>query len=387
MNHFNVNIIALPLLLSSPLLHASDMDFARYFSTQNSQTPGCAVGVIQSNRLVDQYYVGQSSIKYQVSIDDKTVFDIGSVSKHMTAYLIMSLDAEGKLSQTQTLADFYKEGPDWFNSVTLSHLMNHQSGIPDYLNDEKAALYLMQRFKKNNAELYNALWGGMVDKAFMFSEIVEYSKQLNAPTFTPGTSISYSNTGYVLLADIIEKVTGDKFEEVIDRRIFTPLKMSSSQASGKNNFILEWKASSYYVDKYGNYAHSHSALPVQGDGGIHSTVPDMGKWIGHLIKPQYEDKARLKLLALSQGEHPTFAPYSGVSEFNIGDSKYVNGLLGNNVYDGEFYGHSGYSLDGMASEFWFSPQREIGYIQMCNYKYLRVPPMQQIIQYYITSSN
>ena len=157
MNHFNVNIIALPLLLSSPLLHASDMDFARYFSTQNSQTPGCAVGVIQSNRLVDQYYVGQSSIKYQVSIDDKTVFDIGSVSKHMTAYLIMSLDAEGKLSQTQTLADFYKEGPDWFNSVTLSHLMNHQSGIPDYLNDEKAALYLMQRFKKNNAELYNAL--------------------------------------------------------------------------------------------------------------------------------------------------------------------------------------------------------------------------------------
>ena len=386
MNKSRFPLLILPLLFTSTL-PAKEFDFSRYFSIQDNETPGCGIGVIKSNKLVDQYYVGQSSIKYQVPIDNKTVFDIGSVSKHMTAYLIMSLEVEGKLSQTQTLADYYKEGPDWFKDVTLSHLMNHQSGIPDYLNDEKAALYLMQRFKKNNAELNNALWGGMVDKAFMFSEIVEYSKQLNTPTFTPGSSISYSNTGYVLLADIIEKVMGDKFEEVIDRRIFTPLNMSSSQASGKNNFILEWKASSYYVDKYGNYAHSHSALPVQGDGGIQSTVPDMGKWIGHLIKPQYEDKARLKLLALSQGEHPTFTPSWGTNEFRMGDSKYVNGLIANNLYDGEFYSHSGYSLDGMVSEVWFSPQREVGYIQMCNYKYLRVPPMKQIIQYYITSSN
>ena len=385
MNKSRSPLLILPLLLSSTL-HAKEFDFSRYFSIQDKETPGCGIGVIKSNKLVDQYYVGQSSIKYQIPIDNKTVFDIGSVSKHMTAYVIMSLEIEGKLSQTQTLADFYKEGPDWFNSVTLSHLMNHQSGIPDYLNNEKAALYLMQRFKNNNAELHNALWGGMVDKAFMFSEIVEYSKQLNAPTFTPGTSISYSNTGYVLLADIIEKITGYKFEEVIERRIFTPLKMNSSQASGPNNFILEWKASSYYVDKYGNYAHSHSALPVQGDGGIQSTVPDMGKWIGHLIKPQYEDKARLKLLALSQGEHPIFTPYSGASEFKMGDSKYVNGLIANDLYDGEFYSHSGYSLDGMVTEFWFSPQQEIGYIQMCNYKYLRMPPMEKIVQHYIMQS-
>lgn len=212
MNHFSVNIIALPLLFSSPLLHASDMDFTRYFSTQNSQTPGCAVGVIQSNQLIEQHYVGQSNIRYQVPIDEKTVFDIASVSKHMTAYIIMGLESEGLLSRNQTLFDFYKDGPEWFKEVTLFHLLTHQSGIPDYLNDEKTARYFFQKLTDNTTEIDNALWGVMIGKDFLLSEVIDYSKQLKYPTFTPGTSISYSNTGYVLLAAIIEQVSHNSFE-------------------------------------------------------------------------------------------------------------------------------------------------------------------------------
>ncbi|XDF78903.1 serine hydrolase domain-containing protein [Aliivibrio fischeri] len=216
----------------------------------------------------------------------------------------------------------------------------------------------------------------------LVSEIVGFSKQLKSPTFTPGTSISYSNTGYVLLADIIEKVTNNKFEDEIASRIFIPLKMSNTQASMKDNFLINWKASSYYVDKYGNYAHSHTMLPSQGDGGIQSTVPDMAKWMEHLIKPKYADEAREKLLALSKGEYPAFTTYWGAVEFKMGDSKYVNGLIAKNLYGGEFYSHSGYSLDGMVTEFWFSPEREVGYIQMCNYKYLKMPPLNSIVQQY-----
>ncbi|MCE4934508.1 serine hydrolase domain-containing protein [Aliivibrio fischeri] len=381
MNRYTLSFISLPLLLSSAL-SAKDLNIGQYFTIQDNETPGCGVGIVQSDKLIEQLYVGQSNIRYQVPIDNKTVFDIGSVSKHMTAYIIMALESEGLLSQKQTLADFYKDGPDWFNNVTLFHLIHHQSGIPDYLNDTESALYLMKRLKTNYKELNTALWGGIVDKSYLFSEIVGFSKQLKSPTFTPGTSISYSNTGYVLLADIIEKVTNNKFEDEIASRIFIPLKMSNTQASTKDNFLINWKASSYYVDKYGNYAHSHTMLPSQGDGGIQSTVPDMAKWMEHLIKPKYADEAREKLLALSKGEYPAFTAYWGAVEFKMGGSKYVNGLIAKNLYGGEFYSHSGYSLDGMVTEFWFSPEREIGYIQMCNYKYLKMPPLNNIVQQY-----
>lgn len=383
MNHFNANIIALPLLFSSPLLHASDMDFARYFSTQNSQTPGCAVGVIQSNQLIEQHYVGQSNIRYQVPIDEKTVFDIASVSKHMTAYIIMGLESEGLLSRNQTLFDFYKDGPEWFKEVTLFHLLTHQSGIPDYLNDEKTARYFFQKLTDNTTEIDNALWGVMIGKDFLLSEVIDYSKQLKHPTFTPGTSISYSNTGYVLLAAIIEQVSHNSFEQEVDTRIFKPLRMNHSYVSTKDDFNIDWKATGYFIDKMGNYAYNHTMLVSLGDGGIQATLPDMAKWIGHLIEPKFEDKSRDKLLDFSKGEYPVFTPYWGVNEFRMGDSKYVNGLIANNLYNGEFYTHSGYALDDMVTEFWFSPDRKLGYIQMCNYPYFRIPPMNKVVQHYI----
>lgn len=383
MNHFNANIIVLPLLFSSSLLHANDMDFSRYFSTQGNQTPGCAVGVIQKNTLVTQFYVGQSNIRYQVPINDKTVFDIASISKHMTAYIIMGLEAEGVLSRDQTLFDFYNDGPEWFKGVTLSHLLTHQSGIPDYLNDEKTARYFFQKLTDNTTEISNALWGGMIGKDFLLSEVVDYSKQLKGPTFTPGTSISYSNTGYVLLAAIIEQSSKNSFEQEVENRIFKPLKMNNSYVSTKDDFSIDWKATGYFIDKRGNYTYNHTMLVSVGDGGIQSTLPDMAKWIGHLIEPQYKDKSRDKLLDFSEGEYPVFTPYWGVNEFRMGDSKYVNGLIATNLYDGEFYSHSGYALDDMVSELWFSPDRNLGYIQMCNYPYFRIPPMKQIVQHYI----
>ncbi|XDF76628.1 serine hydrolase [Aliivibrio fischeri] len=170
MNRYTLSFISLPLLLSSAL-SAKDLNLGQYFTIQDNETPGCGVGIVKSDKLIEQLYVGQSNIRYQVPIDNKTVFDIGSVSKHMTAYIIMALESEGQLSQKQTLADFYKDGPDWFNNVTLFHLIHHQSGIPDYLNDAESALYLMKRFKTNDKELNTALWGGMVDKSYLFQKL------------------------------------------------------------------------------------------------------------------------------------------------------------------------------------------------------------------------
>lgn len=381
MNYCHYGYIALSLLFTSAV-SATKTDLSHYFSLYDKDAPGCAVGVIQPDKLADQVYFGQSNIRYQIPIDNQTVFDIGSVSKHMTAYVIFSLESEGVLSRNQTLADFYKGGPDWFNQVTLLHLMNHQSGIPDYLNDSKTGLYFLQRFQKNTAEINNLLWGTMIDKTYLFSEIVDYSKALQSPVFAPGNSVSYSNTGYVLLADIIEKVTDNTFEKEIENRIFIPLKMTKSQASTVDNFIIDWKATGYFLDKKGNYAYRHSMLVTQGDGGIQSTLPDMAKWVAHLITAKYDDKARTALLNYKKSEYPRFTPYSGSYEFKMGDSTYAHGLIANELYNGDFYSHSGRSTDGMVTELWFSPTRKVGYLQMCNYMYLKMAPIKPMVQHY-----
>ncbi|WP_394134450.1 serine hydrolase [Aliivibrio fischeri] len=107
MNRYTLSFISLPLLLSSAL-SAKDLNLGQYFTIQDNETPGCGVGIVQSDKLIEQLYVGQSNIRYQVPIDNKTVFDIGSVSKHMTAYIIMALESEGNYLKNKRWQTFIK---------------------------------------------------------------------------------------------------------------------------------------------------------------------------------------------------------------------------------------------------------------------------------------
>ena len=124
------------------------------FSGLNSQTPGCAIGVVKKDKLVYEQYFGQANLRYQVQIDKKTVFNLGSITKHFTAALALQLEVKGQLSLNDSLKKYYPQGPSWFEDVKLHHLINHQSGLPDYLNNEEKNVINNIFGKINNKNRY-----------------------------------------------------------------------------------------------------------------------------------------------------------------------------------------------------------------------------------------
>ncbi|MBN9380406.1 MAG: serine hydrolase [Chitinophagaceae bacterium] len=181
----------------------------------------------------------------------ETQFRIGSTSKQFTAMLIMQLVNEGKLSVEDTAGRFI---PGYRNGmVTIQQLLTHQSGIPEYLAGKNLAAFLTRKYSLD--ELVTRFCSDSLD-------------------FEPGTKMDYSNSGFVVLADIIEKITGKKYADVLAEKIFTPLGMTHSYF-GKEGQDTTRLAIGYMFDE------PEIGYPVQnlaGAGGITSTAEDLLLW-------------------------------------------------------------------------------------------------------------
>ncbi|MBS1975714.1 MAG: beta-lactamase family protein, partial [Bacteroidetes bacterium] len=214
-----------------------------------------------------------------------TGFRIGSTSKQFTALLIMQLINENKISTGDTAGKFipgFRHG-----SVTIQQLLTHQSGIPDYLlNDDYLSKLLVNKYSPD-----------------------ELVKQFcsDSPGFEPGTRFSYSNSGFVVLADIIEKVTGKRYSDVLDERIFTPLGMTQSYFS-KRQHDTTYLATGYINDE------PELAYPVEneaGAGGITSTAEDLALWNNALSANSLLPKDKMDELFKPRVEWDEWGAYYG----------------------------------------------------------------------------
>ncbi len=182
----------------------------------------------------------------------QTQFRIGSTSKQFTAMLIMQLVNENKLNLQDSAGKYL---PGFQNGkVTIEQLLTHQSGIPDYLQEDGYLAKILTT-KYTTDELIKQFCSDSLE-------------------FTPGTRIEYSNSGYVVLAGIIEKLTGKKYGEVLSEKIFLPLNMSNSYF-GKEGHDLT-KLATGYIN--GEPELSYPVQNVMGAGGITSTAEDLAVW-------------------------------------------------------------------------------------------------------------
>lgn len=183
-----------------------------------------------------------------------TQFRIGSTSKQFTAMLIMQLVNEGKLNIDDTAGKFL---PGFRNGrVTIRQLLTHQSGIPNYTDNEEVLENIMTRRYSPDELVYR-----------FCSDSLE---------FEPGTRFNYTNSGFVVLADIIEKVTGKKYAQVLAERIFIPIGMSSS-------FFVSGDTTN--LAKAYSGGEPEKPYPVQnvvGAGGITSSAGDLLRWANAL---------------------------------------------------------------------------------------------------------
>lgn len=251
--------------LPKDLAQRVDAVFAEY---AKPGSPGCALAVIQNGGITYEKGYGLASIEHGVPIDPKkTVFDIGSTSKQITAASILLLAQDGKLSLDDEVRKHIPELPDYGTPITIRHLLHHTSGIRDY-----ADVMAMSGF---NFEDVTTDGDGLA--------AIARQKKLN---FKPGSEYLYSNSGYFLLAQIVERVSGKRMREFAQERIFGPLGMTNTQILDDHTKVIPHRAASYAPGPEGSFAVLMSNWEQTGDGAVQTTVEDLAKWDQNFYDPK-----------------------------------------------------------------------------------------------------
>jgi CubicO group peptidase (beta-lactamase class C family) len=197
-------------------------------------------------------------------IDGASNFRLASFTKQFTAACIMLLAHDGKLRYEDHLTDFFPQFPAYGKAITVRNLLNYTSGLPDY-EDLLTSQYPNTPDEKN-PQIHDA-------------GVLQLLAQQTRGKFAPGSKWEYSNSGYAVLAMIVEKVSGKPFGQFLQERIFTPLKMTNTLAYEKGKNEVPQRA-------YGHIKHDggwretdqSSTSAVLGDGGIYSSLDDLEKW-------------------------------------------------------------------------------------------------------------
>ena len=260
--------------------------------------PGCAVAVIKDGSVIFKKGYGIGNLEYDIPITPATIFDIASVSKQFTGMAISTLIQEGKITLDDDIHKYLPEVPQFGKRITIRHLIHHISGIRDWPQTLNVA-------------------GWRWDEVFSFADImrmVKYQKELD---FEPGTRFSYSNTGYNLLASLVEKLSGLSFREWTDLHIFKPLEMNSSHFLDDYTKIIKNLAYSYSSRDAG-FGKIPGALTAYGSSSLFTSVDDLCKWVIHFqIAIAAKDSVYLRMLddgVLTSGEKVHYGYGLGLGE-------------------------------------------------------------------------
>jgi len=222
--------------------------------------PGFSIAVFKGDEIVLEKQYGTANLDYGVPINSETAFDIGSIGKQFTAAAILLLEKDGKLSIDEPAYKYvdklprYKEG-----DPTIKQLLNQTSGIKEvdpYLN------------------VVDLSWYDLLTQSRMMN-IILHVNELN---FKPGEYFQYTNANYILLAHIVEEVSGEPFADYLEGHIFSPLGMDHTVKKTTTYLTVKNRAMGY-LEQDGEYyrTHQHSAI-FNGDGQILTTPRDIFKW-------------------------------------------------------------------------------------------------------------
>ena len=229
----------------------------------NPAAPGCAVAIIKDGEVIYERGYGCANLEYGTPITPSTVFYIASAAKQFTAMSVLLLVKEGKLSLADDIRKHLPEVPDFGKVITIRHLLHHTSGLRNYED-----LLTMAGWRMDDVHTREHML-----------DMISRQKELNFP---PGEEYLYCNTGYILLAEIVRRASGQSFREFTDRNIFQPLGMTNSHFQDDYTSIVTNRASSYSSDGNGSFKNAFNNSSVVGGGGMYSTVGDLARWLNNL---------------------------------------------------------------------------------------------------------
>ncbi len=224
---------------------------------QGSDVPGAAVMIIQDGQPVLLKSYGMADLEEGIPVSSQTNFRLASLTKQFTAMAIMILAESGKLSYDMALTEIFANFPEYGHRITIRQLLQHRSGLIDYED----------------------LMPDTVTQQMTDRDILHMMMQQDSTYFPPGTQYRYSNSGYAVLAMVVETRSGQSFAEYLEQNIFMPLEMYRTVAYQKGISDVPNRAFGYHVTADSVSASDQSPTSaVLGDGGIYSSVDDLYKW-------------------------------------------------------------------------------------------------------------
>lgn len=250
--------VAGPLTAQLPPDHAERVDeiFARWNSNTSA---GCAVGVVKDGLVVLEEAYGMADLEHDVPNTPETIFEGGSLSKQFTAAAVVLLALDGKLTLDDDIREYVPELPDYGHTITLRHLMTHTSGLRDW------------------GSVASISGWGREQRSHDHDDVLDILSRQTALNFVPGHEYSYSNSGYNLLAIVVDRVSGMPFADFSMERIFQPLGLRNTQWRDDYHRIVPGRSSAYSATGDG-WEINRPIEHVHGNGGILTTVGDLGIW-------------------------------------------------------------------------------------------------------------
>jgi CubicO group peptidase (beta-lactamase class C family) len=213
---------------------------------------GLSVGIVKNGSIVKAAGYGKANIELNVPVSAKTVFKIGSLSKQFIAVAVMELAQGGKLSIDDPIANYVRNAPQSWKSITIRHLLNHTSGLPadppgfEGMKALPDSVYITRAFKN----------------------------KLSVP---PGTKFEYSNFGYYVLADIIRIVSHQSFPEYMTQNVFNAVGLNATRTTSVEALVRE-RASGYIEDSVQHLQNAPNYVAVRPSGAFLSNINDLLTW-------------------------------------------------------------------------------------------------------------
>lgn len=294
--------------------------------------PGAQIAVASHGKVIYLKSYGMANVELSVPVSDKSIFEIGSISKQFVSVGAMLLVEEGKLGLDDPIHTYLPFLPSEWLGVTVRHLMNHTSGIPDY---EEIGTYDTYSFRFTPEEIIR----------------IAHSRPID---FEPGEGWYYSNTGYFLLSLLVERIEGQPLDKILKTRIFDLLGMTNTGFANPEEIIPN-RVSGYWVNKVGKLINRN---PIEfsstlGAGGILSTAQDLAKWDAALYGNGF----------LSEASKAAMWAPTNLSDGTRKD--YGFGWVINEYKGLKTQNHSG-QVAGFVANFYRFPEQDIAFIIFMN---------------------
>lgn len=229
------------------------------FADIEAGMPGCAVGVYNAGEVLFANGYGLANADYALPITPQSVFYLGSVGKQFTAAAVLHAEGAGHLSLNDPVQKWITEMREYDAPVTVRHLIHHTSGVRDYLT------------------LMN-LGGVPLETPISDAEVIELIARQEGLNFTPGDRYLYSNSGYFLLSQIIERATASTLRQYLEEHFFAPLGMESTRVNDDRRDAMANRVVGYSVED-GELRMNHPwTFDKVGSGGVYSSIEDMARW-------------------------------------------------------------------------------------------------------------